>query len=52
MEPIILRRTKDMRDSQGNLIVDLPPKKIELVYLDFSEEEREIYKALNTVGCS
>ena len=49
MEPLILRRTKDMRDAQGELIVKLPPKDVEIVYLEFSKEEREIYRALNTV---
>ncbi len=50
MEPIILRRTKEMRDVHGELIVKLPSKNVEIVYLEFSQEERDIYRALNSVG--
>ena len=32
-----------MKDKDGNPIVPLPPKKIIDEYLDFSEQEREIY---------
>ncbi|KAI8804019.1 SNF2 family N-terminal domain-containing protein [Cladochytrium replicatum] len=47
MEPILLRRTKNMRDENGNPIVQLPDKKVEIVYLEFSKAEREIYGALH-----
>lgn len=48
MEPIILRRTKDMRDAKtGKLIVELPERVVDIVNLDFSTEEKEIYDALN-----
>ena len=48
MEPIILRRTKDMRDAKtGKLIVELPERVVDIVALDFSTEEKEIYDALN-----
>jgi DNA repair protein RAD5 len=35
-----------MRDKDGRLIVDLPPKTIDLQILDFSRPERTIYKRL------
>ncbi|KAF8906844.1 SNF2 family N-terminal domain-containing protein [Gymnopilus junonius] len=42
MNAFLLRRKKDsMLD--GEKLVDLPPKKVELVKLEFSEEEREVY---------
>lgn len=42
----VLRREKKMKDKDGKPIVSLPDKKIEIVHLDFSKEEREIYEAL------
>ncbi|KAJ3041435.1 DNA helicase rad5 [Rhizophlyctis rosea] len=47
LEPIILRRTKDMKDENGNVIVTLPPKNVEIKYLRFSKEEQDIYDNLN-----
>lgn len=35
-----------MKDKDGNPIVSLPKKHIDVKYLQFSEEEREIYDAL------
>lgn len=35
-----------MKDKDGKPIVSLPEKHIEIKYLDFSPEEREIYDAL------
>jgi DNA repair protein RAD5 len=35
-----------MRDKDGRLIVDLPPKTVDLQVLDFSRPERAIYKRL------
>ncbi|KAJ3278361.1 DNA helicase rad5 [Borealophlyctis nickersoniae] len=46
LEPVILRRTKDLKDADGNPIVELPPKRIEIKYLEFSQEERDIYDSL------
>ncbi|EQC31359.1 hypothetical protein SDRG_10961 [Saprolegnia diclina VS20] len=47
LAPILLRRTKATRDSStGELIVQLPPKRIEVVRLAFSAEERQFYKAV------
>ncbi|KAI9262384.1 SNF2 family N-terminal domain-containing protein [Phascolomyces articulosus] len=48
LEPIVLRRTKDMRDIHGNPMVPLPPKQINIEYLRFSEPEQDIYDSLYT----
>ncbi|CDO69944.1 hypothetical protein BN946_scf184836.g18 [Trametes cinnabarina] len=42
LEPIIFRRTKNAK-LDGEPILKLPPKDVELVYVEFSPEEREIY---------
>ena len=47
LEPLVLRRTKDMRDVDGKPIVDLPSKTIEKVYLEFGENERDIYNFIS-----
>uniref|UniRef100_A0AAV1TG89 RanBP-type and C3HC4-type zinc finger-containing protein 1 n=1 Tax=Peronospora matthiolae TaxID=2874970 RepID=A0AAV1TG89_9STRA len=46
LTPILLRRTKRSRDKQGNMIVKLPPKHVELVKLEFSPDERAFYQAV------
>ncbi|EIW70729.1 hypothetical protein TREMEDRAFT_43337 [Tremella mesenterica DSM 1558] len=46
LESCLLRREKTMRDKDGRLIVDLPPKHVDLQILDFSRPERQIYKHL------
>ncbi|KAI7905546.1 SNF2 family N-terminal domain-containing protein [Cokeromyces recurvatus] len=46
LEPIVLRRTKAMRDSHGELMVPLPPKTVHIEYLSFSREEQDIYDAI------
>lgn len=50
MEPLVLRRTKDMKDDAGNPIVDLPPKTVNTEYLDFDIAEREIYDGLQKLS--
>ncbi|KAG6840498.1 hypothetical protein C0991_006328 [Blastosporella zonata] len=42
LQPILLRRTKHST-LEGKPILDLPPKDIEIVKLEFSEEERDLY---------
>ncbi|KAI0725557.1 P-loop containing nucleoside triphosphate hydrolase protein [Fomitopsis betulina] len=42
LKPILLRRTKNAQ-IEGEPILQLPEKHIDLIYLDFSEEERQIY---------
>ncbi|TPX50989.1 hypothetical protein SeMB42_g01602 [Synchytrium endobioticum] len=46
LQPILLRRTKDMKDRDGNPIVALPVKNVEEVYLEFTKDERIIYDSL------
>ncbi|WWC89419.1 uncharacterized protein L201_004343 [Kwoniella dendrophila CBS 6074] len=46
LESCLLRREKTMRDKDGKLIVDLPPKTVDIQVLDFSRPERQIYKHL------
>jgi DNA repair protein RAD5 len=48
LQPLLLRRTKDSKDSSGNPILSLPPRSVEVVELDFSIQEREFYDALFT----
>ncbi|CCG84430.1 protein of unknown function [Taphrina deformans PYCC 5710] len=47
LEPLVLRRTKDMKDIDGKPIVDLPSKTIEMVHLDLSENERDVYNFIS-----
>ncbi|KAL7678617.1 putative helicase, Zinc finger, RING-type, Zinc finger, RING/FYVE/PHD-type [Plasmopara halstedii] len=46
LTPVLLRRTKQSRDKEGNIIVKLPPKHISLVQLEFSADERAFYQAV------
>ncbi|KAH7468451.1 hypothetical protein KRP22_012090 [Phytophthora ramorum] len=46
LTPMLLRRTKHSRDKQGKMIVQLPPKHVELVKLEFSPDERAFYQAV------
>ncbi|KAF9439014.1 DNA helicase rad5 [Entomortierella beljakovae] len=46
LEPLVLRRTKTTKDANGNPIVMLPERVIEIEYLNFSEQENDIYQAL------
>ncbi|KAL7425072.1 DNA helicase rad5 [Cryptotrichosporon argae] len=46
LESCLLRREKTMRDKDGRLIVDLPPKTLDVQVLRFSRPERQIYKQL------
>ncbi|WBW74617.1 ATP-dependent chromatin remodeller/ubiquitin-protein ligase E3 Rad8 [Schizosaccharomyces osmophilus] len=46
LEPLVLRRTKETKDISGSPIVCLPDRKIETIYLEFSEAERRIYDSL------
>lgn len=46
LEPIVLRRTKNMTDTHGNPMVPLPPREINIEYLDFTPPEQDIYDSL------
>ncbi|CAA89964.2 ATP-dependent chromatin remodeller/ubiquitin-protein ligase E3 Rad8 [Schizosaccharomyces pombe] len=48
LEFLVLRRTKETKDRNGNSIVTLPPKTVKIEYLDFSDSERKIYDSLYT----
>ncbi|CAH6718661.1 DNA repair protein Rad5p [[Candida] jaroonii] len=43
LEPIFLRRTKDMKDSDGNPLVVLPPKEVEIEEIKFNDRELKLY---------
>lgn len=43
LEPLVLRRTKDMKTPDGEPLVPLPPKHIEIVDIELSQTEREVY---------
>ncbi|RSL60213.1 DNA repair protein RAD5 [Fusarium duplospermum] len=43
LEPLVLRRTKDMKTPDGKPLVLLPPKQIEIVNVELSETERSVY---------
>ncbi|OBT87146.1 hypothetical protein VE02_02239 [Pseudogymnoascus sp. 03VT05] len=44
LEPLVLRRTKDMKTPSGEALVPLPRKTIEIVDVELSEAEREVYE--------
>lgn len=43
MRHITLRRTKETKLASGKTLLDLPPRKDEIVYLEFDEKEKAIY---------
>ncbi|KAK3990154.1 DNA repair protein rad5 [Cladorrhinum sp. PSN332] len=43
LEPLVMRRTKDMKTPNGEPLVPLPPKTIEIVNIELSEAERAVY---------
>ena len=44
LEPLALRRTKDMKTPSGEALVPLPPKTIDIVNIELSKTEREVYE--------
>ena len=46
LRPVMLRRRKSTRDSEGRPIVDLPPKTLTVVPVKLSPAERDFYDAL------
>jgi len=46
LSPIMLRRTKNTLDKQGNRIIVLPPVDTKIVYVTFSPGERHFYDSL------
>ena len=43
LEPLVLRRTKDMKTPDGEALVPLPPRTIEIEEVELSKAEREVY---------
>ncbi|PHH73698.1 hypothetical protein CDD82_5318 [Ophiocordyceps australis] len=43
LEPLVMRRTKDMKMANGEALVRLPPKQIDIVNVELSKAEREVY---------
>ncbi|KAF2636308.1 DNA repair protein-like protein rad5 [Massarina eburnea CBS 473.64] len=43
LEPLVLRRTKDMKTPDGKALVPLPPRTIEVEKIELSEHERDVY---------
>jgi DNA repair protein RAD5 len=48
LEPLVLRRTKDMKTPTGEALVPLPPKTIDIVDIELSRPEREVYDHIFT----
>lgn len=48
LEPLVMRRTKDMKTPDGKPLVDLPPKQIEIVDIELSKAERDVYDYIFT----
>lgn len=44
MQPVLLRRTKQMKDANGELLVKLPPKKIVIKRLKLNKTQQTVYK--------
>ncbi|KAI9777835.1 MAG: DNA helicase rad5 [Geoglossum umbratile] len=43
LEPLVLRRTKDMKTPDGQSLVPLPPRTIQIEEVELSKPEREVY---------
>ena len=43
LEPLVMRRTKDMKTPDGEFLVPLPPKQVEIVDIELSAAERDVY---------
>lgn len=43
LEPLVLRRTKEMKTPDGTPLVPLPPKQIIIEKIILSKAEREVY---------
>jgi DNA repair protein RAD5 len=48
LEPLVLRRTKDMKTPEGEALVPLPPRKIIVEEVELSKTEREVYDFIFT----
>ncbi|KAH9871371.1 hypothetical protein IAQ61_005550 [Plenodomus lingam] len=43
LEPLVLRRTKDMKTPDGQALVPLPPRTIEVEKIALSQDEQDVY---------
>ncbi|OCL04951.1 hypothetical protein AOQ84DRAFT_391196 [Glonium stellatum] len=43
LEPLVLRRTKDMKTPEGEALVPLPPRTIKIDRIQLSQDERDVY---------
>ncbi|KAF2688329.1 hypothetical protein K458DRAFT_400539 [Lentithecium fluviatile CBS 122367] len=43
LEPLVLRRTKDMKTPDGEALVPLPPRSIDIDRVELSQDERDVY---------
>ncbi|KAI1008058.1 DNA repair protein rad5 [Podosphaera aphanis] len=48
LEPLVLRRTKDMKTPTGEALVPLPQRTIDIVNIELSQPEREVYEHILT----
>lgn len=48
LEPLVLRRTKDMKTPTGEALVPLPPKTVDIIEIEMSRAEREVYDYIFT----
>ncbi|CAG8976199.1 hypothetical protein HYALB_00011130 [Hymenoscyphus albidus] len=48
LEPLVLRRTKDMKTPTGEALVPLPPKTMKIIDIELSKPEREVYDHIFT----
>lgn len=48
LEPLVMRRTKEMKTPDGQPLVPLPPKSIEIVDVELSKIERDVYDHIFT----
>ncbi|KAL2821534.1 SNF2 family N-terminal domain-containing protein [Aspergillus granulosus] len=48
LEPLVLRRTKTMKTPEGEPLVPLPQRIVNIVEVDLSDHEREIYNHIYT----
>ncbi|KAI9849547.1 MAG: DNA helicase rad5 [Thelocarpon superellum] len=48
LEPLVLRRTKDMKTPDGEALVPLPPKDVVIEEVELSKAEREVYDHIFT----
>lgn len=46
LEPVLLRRTKNMKDVDGQPLVSLPPKEVLIEKLQLSPTEKRVYQSL------